>query len=100
MPLSDAQRAALAAAAAERGLDEAQLVAAAERLGEEGGEAEPVRPLADRLLIGFLPFIKVVELRSLWLGLPERIPDDEMTCGDYQMKHGGDAGTGAAEAEE
>ncbi len=92
MPLSDEQRVALAAAAAERGLDEGRLVAAAERMEGDDGDGNPPRPIAERLLIGFLPFIKVVELRSLWLGLPDRIPDDEMTCGEFALKHGGQPG--------
>lgn len=88
MALSESQMAALQAVADREGVDVEQLVAAAER--GDSGEVS-VRPTAERLLIGFLPFIKVHELRSLWLGLDERIPDDEMTCGEYAMKHGGEA---------
>jgi hypothetical protein len=103
----------IAAEAARRGQDPAKAVQAAERLAaasaqptpegpqydaqdEEGepGEA-PARPVAERLLVGFLPFIRVRELRQHWLGLDERIPDDDLTCGEYQVKHGGGAGAAA-----
>lgn len=111
MPLTDKQRAALRAAAEREGIDEAQLIAAAEAEleaeGSEGAAGEKKsasdkgvpagrpdgRPMAERLLVGFLPFIKVVELRSIWLGLNDRIPDDELTCGDYAAKHGGATAT-------
>jgi phage gp29-like protein len=67
---------------------------------QEAGVEASNHPAADRLLVGFLPFIKVRELRDVWLGLDERIPDDEMTCGEYQAKHGvaGQAGTGGDDA--
>lgn len=81
-----------------RGIDPAAALAHARALPPadsaapvDDANATPTRPLADRLLIGFLPFIKVHELRSMWLGLDDRIPDDELTCGDYQIKHGGAA---------
>ena len=105
MPLSAEQEKALRAAAAEAGANPDEVVKAAE---EELAQAEPkakpepepeddgssksndkpTRPVADRLLIGFLPFIKVKELRAIWLGLPDSIPDDELTCSEYQLKHG------------
>jgi len=96
--LNDVTRKRVEAEARKRGVDPAKAMAEAERHaksgppdGAESAEAgtSPTRPLADRLLIGFLPFIKVHELRSIWLGLSERIPDDELTCGDYAAKHGG-----------
>jgi len=90
--LSAKQRAALEDAARREGVDARELVAEAERLsggGDSDGETAAGRPVAERLLIGFLPFIKVRELRSIWLGLDERIPDDELTCGEYSLRHGG-----------
>ncbi len=67
----------------------------------KGGEPDgPTKPVADRLLIGFLPFITVKELRTNWLGLTDSIPDDGMTCGDYQLKHGGAAAAPATGAPE
>ena len=98
MPLDQATRDRVIAEAKRRGADPQTALAAAEKVAPKadapsdkptGGDAS--RPVADRLLIGFLPFIKVRELRELWLGLDDRIPDDEMTCGDYQAKHGGAA---------
>lgn len=100
MALTAAQRQALQAAAQREGVNAAELIAEAERLS--GGAPAPEsaqpeqktagsRPVAERLLVGFLPFIKVRELRAIWLGLPDRIPDDEMTCGEFAVKHGGGA---------
>jgi hypothetical protein len=58
-------------------------------------DAEPAPggkyPTFERLLIGAFPFIKVRELRQNWLGLTERVEDDEMFCGDFAAKHGGAA---------
>lgn len=104
MPLDAATRERVIAEAKRRGVDPDAAVAAAERVAPKPNtdkdvgdkSADPSRPIADRLLIGFLPFIKVRELRANWLGLDERIPDDEMTCGDYQAKHGGAAAAPAS----
>lgn len=87
--LSEAQKAKLLAVARERGLDEGALLAAGEKLvsgNSVEGTLEGGHPLADRLLIGFLPFIRVRELRSIWLGLDESLPDDDLTCGEFQAK--------------
>lgn len=98
MPLTDAQRQALRRVAAEEGVDPTELLQAAEQEFEPGRAADADapkasnssgRPAAERLLVGFLPFIKVRELRTHWLGLPDRIPDDELTCGEFVGKHGG-----------
>jgi hypothetical protein len=95
MPLDQATRDRVIAEAKRRGVDPDAAIAAAEKVApkqpahKDAPAADaPARPIADRLLIGFLPFIKVRELRAVWLGLDERIPDDELTCGDYQIKHG------------
>jgi hypothetical protein len=93
--------------AMKRGADPEKALAEAERLRASSTPKAPAaeadapaekngRPLADRLLIGFLPFIKVRELRTHWLGLPDSIPDDDLTCGDYQLKHGGGAAAAPA----
>lgn len=97
------------AAAEDRGHDPDEAVAQAEkRAAAKPDAAKPNpdkadakaetggKPIADRLLIGFLPFIKVRELRAGWLGLAERIADDEMTCGEYAAKHGGGAAAAPA----
>lgn len=94
MPLPESTRKRIESEAAKRGADPAKAIAEAERLIKPSVDAESEaatagKPVADRLLVGFLPFIKVRELRAEWLGLSERIADDELTCGDYQLKHGG-----------
>lgn len=98
MPLDPAARERVIAEAKRRGVDPQAALTAAEKVAPKESAAssdkpsgDSSRPIVDRLLIGFLPFIKVRELRALWLGLDERIPDDEMTCGDYQAVHGGAA---------
>lgn len=103
MALPENVRRRIEAEAVKRGADSAAAVSEAERLISKGSLAEgsaPAatgKPLADRLLIGFLPFIKVHELRSEWLGLTERIADDELTCGEYQAKYGGAGQSAVAE---
>ena len=101
--LPDDVRQRIEAEAKRRGIDPREAIAEAERLSKSKAQpsnektsesssespGDTGRPVADRLLIGFLPFIKVRELREHWLGLTERIADDELTCGDYQLKHGG-----------
>ena len=102
MPLDPATRDRVIAEAKRRGVDPDAAIAAAEKVApksdapsEKPTSGDSSRPIADRLLIGFLPYIKVRELRAIWLGLPDRIDDDEMTCGDYQAAHGGIAGAPA-----
>lgn len=96
MALDAATRQAVVSGAKSRGVDPDEAIAEAERIAAEGDadtergvSSGPERPTFERLLIGVLPFIKVRELRSIWLGLDERIPDDEMMCGDFRLKHGG-----------
>jgi hypothetical protein len=94
--LSPAAEKAVRAEAERRGQDPEAAVEHARSLmpddeGGKTGESGTARPTFERLLIGVLPFIKVRELRSIWLGLDERVPDDEMMCGDFQVKHGGAA---------
>ena len=94
MALPDTTRKRIEAEAAKRGVDPAKALAASERISKPSAPTESKavatgKPLADRLLIGFLPFIKVRELRAEWLGLSERITDDDLTCGEFQAKYGG-----------
>lgn len=106
MALSDVTRKRIEAEAKRRGIDPKAAIAESERRSGTGPQSQPStptngepassKPLADRLLIGFLPFIKVHELRAGWLGLTDRIPDDELTCGEYQVKHGGLPGAAPA----
>lgn len=101
MALPDAVRARIEAEAQRRGADPAEAVRVAEQVlaSPAPGEGATMKPIAERLLIGFLPFIKVRELREQWLGLTERVPDDEMMCGDFALKHGGYTGGAGADAE-
>jgi hypothetical protein len=91
--LTNEQVAALRAAAAAEGVDADALVAAAQ--GEAGTDVtvadNPVTPDGDpiKLFQYHLPFIRVRELRSRWLGLDESLQDDEMVCGQWLEKHGG-----------
>ena len=92
--LSDATKERLRAAAEENGIDPAEVIAEAEK--RQASKAEPAKdnptpdaaPLADRLLIGFLPFITVNELRTIWLKLPP-IKDGALMTGEFAIKYGG-----------
>jgi hypothetical protein len=75
-----------------------EMKAALAALGEGAG-AQAARPTLERLLIGVLPFVRVRELRSIWLGLDERLPDDELSCGEFQLKYGGGAAPAPAAPE-
>ena len=77
------------AEAVKRGVDPDAAIARADSrpASRKPAKAEAV-PLVDKLLIGHLPFVKVRELREL-LGLTERVPDDELMCGEFAAKHGG-----------
>mgnify|MGYP000588407278 CR=1 FL=1 len=73
MPLDPAARDRVIAEAKRRGIDPQAALAAAEKVAPKADHPSdkpasdaPARPIADRLLIGFLPFIKVRELRALW----------------------------------
>lgn len=102
MPLDRATEDRIRAEARRRGVDENAAVDVARRSAssdssgsEPSAPASDGRPVADRLLVGFLPFIKVRELRALWLGLADRVVDDEMMCGDFAAKHGGSSASAA-----
>lgn len=98
MPMNDEQRKRIADEARRRGQDPARAVSAAEKrfaskaAPEQKDAATGAQPasalVVDRLLIGYLPFVKVRELR-MKLGFTDRIADDEMTCLQYQLKYGG-----------
>lgn len=117
-PLSDIDRKRLVQAAEERGLDPDEVIRAAERHDAErnalrdntdkrdddddqddadgAGKRDDGRPIAERMLIGFLPFVTVREFRSLWLGLDERVPDDELMTGEWLLIHGSTGPTSAS----
>lgn len=109
MPLDER---AIRTEAKRRGVDEEKAVAEARRIvgerapasvndddDDDSAEAKtPGRPSFERLLLGVLPFIRVRELRTIWLGLDEPLPDDEMTCGAFAAKYGGGAAAAPAAA--
>lgn len=100
MPLDPSTEQRIRAEAARRGVDPARALARAEELKRsEPAQAEQPEKLVDKLLIGHLPFVRVRELRTL-LGLTERVPDDELMCGEFAAKHGGDAAPAAAASTE
>jgi hypothetical protein len=99
MPLDPKREQAIRAEAERRGLDPDEAVKRAGGSAPAESAAEGGKPTNERLLIGHLPFIKVRELRSVWLGLDERIADDEMMCGEFAVKYGGGAAPAAPEAE-
>lgn len=110
MPLDPTTEKRIRDEAVKRGADPDKAVAHAEDLAAKkqpaaagSSDEAPVKgehPLFDRMLLGALPFVRVREFRSIWLGLDERVPDDEMMCGEFAAKYGGgapapDAGTPA-----
>ena len=99
MALSEQQRSRIVALARERGVDPEEALEAAESMSggrAEGGAGDPVaadgKPLAERFLIGFLPYVRVREFREIWLGLDARVPDDELMTGEWLDLHGQQAG--------
>lgn len=86
--LSEAQIATIRAEAAKRGIPEAALLQAAERLASggapgAGGGAEP-----PKIYQYHLPFMRVFEIRQL-IGLTERIANDDLLCGEFMSRFGG-----------
>lgn len=109
MRLDPATAQRISTEAAKRGVDPDKALAHAESLAPKNppvllqDAAMPdkgAHPLFDRLLLGALPFVRVREFRSVWLGLTERIPDDDLMCGEFAAKYGGASaspGTAAGE---
>jgi hypothetical protein len=100
MGLNDSQKVRLIAAAKAEGMDEAEIMAAAEKIASGEDDGKPDEPDADapansdkgelpKLFQYHLPFVKVKELRARWLGLTESVPDEDMLCAEFALKHGG-----------
>lgn len=83
--LSEDEKAKLRAAAVAEGVDPDALVAAAEESSSE--PAEGGKGVADRLLIGFLDYVKVKELRER-LGFTDRVAGDEELCTAFSIARG------------
>lgn len=100
MPLDPRQRARIEAEATKRGADPKAAIAHAEKLAASRDKAKPDKsPAGDAdasaapssekpILVGFAPFVKVREVRA-YMGLTERIPDDDMMCGAFAAKYSG-----------
>src|SRR3990167_4409972 len=92
MAPSPAQVAALRAAADRDGVDADALVAAAETLpspsadGDGGGGETAETP---KLFMYLLPFVRVREVRKIWLGLDEPFPGDNEVAAAWAAKFGG-----------
>jgi len=111
MALSAQQIAKLRMAAEDRGLDPEALIAAAEGSNEGGsGNADDAPaagaaqnneglPLNERLLIGHIPYLRVRELRKLFLRLDEDVPDQDMMTGEWLRIYGGTAPSGGGDDE-
>ena len=98
MPLSDKQRALAIEEAKRRGIDEAALIAEMERLADEKPDAKsddakgkPPSGEPPKLFMYHLPFVRVREVRQVWLGLTESFPGDDEIASEWAAKHGADA---------
>lgn len=96
--LTKLEEAALRKRAEEQGIDPEEYLAAARAVdaeasaGDKGGAAPKGAPGAaepPKLFQYHLPFITVKELREKWLGLTEKIDDEDLPCGEWLAKHGG-----------
>ena len=94
MPISNDQRSRLAAAAQERGLDPAKLIAEAERQAAGQPDAPGDKPKGDaptsaekpKLFMYLLPFVTVREVRQNWLELTDSFPGDNMPAAEWAAK--------------
>ena len=90
MPLTDEQRAALAAEAEKRGIDPAKLIAAADKSGQTpvtGKDAVSTDEAPPNLYIYPLPFLTVNEVRMHWLKLPP-VTGGEQYAGEWAAQRG------------
>lgn len=99
MPLTDKQRAALEAKAKEAGVDAAKLIAEAESLSGGGSEREVTSEAGaggepPKLFMYHLPFVRVREVRRIWLGLDESFPGDEAIAAEWAAKFAAGGGGG------
>lgn len=103
MPLTEQQKSALEAEAKKHGIDPAELVAEAEAVlskrdsKQPGGKGDAPAPDAGelpKLFMYHLPFVRVREVRQIWLGLTESFPGDDEIASEWAAKHGGGSGGG------
>jgi hypothetical protein len=95
MPLTSKQRAALEAKAKEHGVDPARLIAEAEALSDPAAPGTKQKSSGEqpKLYMYLLPFVRVREVREVWLGLGESFPGDEEVASEWAAKHGGESGS-------
>lgn len=78
--------------AAREGIDPERLIAVARRM-DEGGDRQGPMPEsrgeanAPKLYMYLLPFVKVSEVRQVFLGLSEPFPGDNEVASDWAAKH-------------
>lgn len=94
--LTDEQRDALEAAAKEAGVDPDDLIKEAESLSSGPPRAESSEDAATKeqpkLFMYLLPFVRVREVRKIWLGLDESFPGDNEIASAWAAKQGGGGG--------
>lgn len=107
MALTEQQKAALEAEAARQGVDAEELIAEAEVIAG-GADERPAKDSATKGAVSsseppklfqyHLAFVRVREVRKIWLGLEESFPGDDEIAAEWAAKHGGGSGGGAPPA--
>lgn len=101
MPLSDIDKAKLRQVATDEGVDPAELIAEAERIGGAGNAAPDVdgankaepkgaekgASQQPKLFMYLLPYVRVREVRQTFLGLTEAFPGDDEIASDWATAH-------------
>ena len=90
--LSPEKRAAVEAEADRLGVDRVAAVAAAEKMAGASGDSDPTAKqaalVAERFLIGFMPYVTVREFRTRVLGLTNHVADEHLFTGEWLNIHG------------
>lgn len=98
MPLDPSAEKRIRAEAEKRGQDPDAAVARAEEVSASRGTGPPASKSkaapedgattgTGQILVGFLPFVFVKEVRA-YMGLTAPFPDEDLPTGDYLAKHG------------
>ena len=85
MPLSPEQTKQLRAIAADEGVNAERLIAVAEGVSNEPPAG--ARTDDQKLFMYLLPFVRVKEVRSRWLGLTDAFPGDDQVASDWATAH-------------
>jgi hypothetical protein len=102
--LTSEQKTALQSEAVRRGLDPDALIKEAERLATEDepkGDNKSNAPQGEqpKLFMYLLPFVRVREVRQVWLGLTESFPGDDEVASAWAAKQAGGSLAPAAAGE-